>query len=66
MNTHTLRPGYGVSLPPECLAHLDPWLAAQSTPEAARQDPDALRAVVTGMGWTALSDSDRASLRGEG
>ncbi len=58
------RPGYGVSLPQECLAHLDPWLVAQSTPDAARHDPDVLRAVVAGCNWTALTEADRAMLKG--
>ncbi len=68
-----LRRGFGVSLPPECLARLDPWLAGQaaldaalvglSNAEAARQSPDALRAAVNGAGWLLLSDEDRAALR---
>lgn len=75
MNTEQikLRPGFGVSLPPKCLKHLDPWLEAQratdaalvgmSNTEAARQDPDALREAVCGMGWASLSDAERAELR---
>lgn len=67
------RPGYGVTLPPECLARLDPWLAGQaaldaalvglSNEEAARQSPDALRASLNGAGWLLLSASDREALR---
>ena len=68
-----LRPGFGVTLPPGCLARLDPWLEAQgaldaalvgiSNQEAARQDADALRASLNGAGWLLLSASDREALR---
>jgi len=68
-----LRPGFGVTLPPGCLARLDPWLEAQgaldaalvgiSNQEAARQDAEVLRAVVSGVGWTALTPEDREALR---
>jgi len=68
-----LRPGFGVSLPPESLARLDPWLEAQaaldasliglSNAEAARQSPAALRAALNGAGWLLLSDSEREALR---
>ena len=67
------RPGFGVTLPPGCLARLDPWLEAQaaldasliglSNAESARQDAEILRAALNGAGWLLLSDSEREALR---
>lgn len=73
IKTQTTRPCFGVTLPPECLARLDPWLEAQSAldaasvgisnAEAARQSPAALRAALNGAGWLLLSDREREALR---
>lgn len=73
INDTKTRPGFGVTLPPECLARLDPWLEAQaaldasligiSNSEAARQDAAILRAALNGAGWLLLSDGEREALR---